>query len=349
MRRLPAILSFLLILDAAVTVLAVLSAPYPAFVPLGSPAAYLNIYIHVPVAMTTYLLYTGSFIAAILFLVKRKGSYDRLVLAFTTVGSLYAAYTLMSGSLWAAESWGTPWNWDPRETGVLLLFLAYLVYFALRASIVDPDRKPVVASVYAVAAYAMVPVSYLAPRIAASSLHPTMALLQGFMGLPEVKAFFYTKLLLVALTGITMTVAASKGCTAERFLVVSALVSSVLLAGAAAYLAVGYLGGTVTRVYAVFGNASNPILLVRLGSSYVNVTVDESLEGYAVNGKVALVGHVIKLLGFNGSQAQSIQILAPFCVIANLILYALLISGTAYTVYRLASLWKREAGSLEED
>ncbi|BEP17202.1 hypothetical protein PYJP_05540 [Pyrofollis japonicus] len=337
-RRLVYLLALVLIADAITTVLAVLRAPYPAFVTLGSPAAYLNIYIHVPVAINSYVLYTGAFIAAILFLMRRREVYDHYVYAFIVVASMYAAYTLISGSLWAIESWGAAWNWDPRETGVLLLFIAYLVYFALRASISDPDRAPVVSATYAIAAYSMVPISYAAPRIAASSLHPTKALLQGFMEQPEVRAYFYTKLLLVLLIGLLATklyVERNKlGLTERRVLKISAVIAAILMIGVAAYLAAEYSGGTVTRVYAVFGAPDNATLLVRLGGKYANISISEDLSSYIVDGKIALGGHVVKLLGLSDNHAEKVKILVPGCVIANLVLYSLLISGLAYTVLR---------------
>jgi heme exporter protein C len=337
-KRLAYVLALILVVDAVATVLAVLRAPYPAFVTLGSPAAYLNIYIHVPVAINSYVLYTGAFIAAILFLVKRREIYDRYVYAFIVVASMYAAYTLISGNLWARESWGAAWNWDPRETGVLLLFIAYLVYFALRASISDPDRAPVVSATYAIAAYSMVPISYAAPRIAASSLHPTKALLQGFMEQPEVRAYFYTKLLLVLLIGLIATklyVNRDKlGIDGKRALKIGAAIAALLMIGVSAYLAAEYRGGTVTRVYAVFGVPDNATLLVRLGGRYANVSIAEDLSSYVVDGRIALGGHVVKLLGLSDNSAEKVEVLVPSCVIANLVLYSLLISGLAYTILR---------------
>jgi heme exporter protein C len=323
----------LVIADAIVTVLAVLKAPYPARVPLGSPAAYLNIYIHVPVAMVSYVLYGGAFVSAILYLSKRRPWYDMLTYSFTLMASLYAAYTLISGSLWAAESWGTPWNWDPRETGVLLLFLSYLVYFAVRHGISDPDRAPVVASVYAIAAFSMLPISYLAPRIAASSLHPTKALLQGFMEQPTVRAYFYTKLLLVLLIGLlaaklTADHLASRGrLEGSRLLLASAAASTILLVAVAAALAQGY-SGSVGRVYAVFDEGHR--VLVKLAGNYQNISVAQPPRGYQL-----LHGHIVKLVGFNGTAAEGLEILVPPCVIANLALYGLLISALALSAVKL--------------
>ncbi|ABM81334.1 putative ABC transporter [Hyperthermus butylicus DSM 5456] len=336
--RLVGFLATLLIVDALVSAYAVLEGSYPAFVPLGSPAAYLNIYIHVPTAMVSYVLYTGAFVSAILYLLRRRQVYDRYVVGFLIVATLYAAYTLVSGSFWAAESWGKAWNWDPRETGVLLLFLVYLVYFALRASITDPDRAPVVSSVYAVAAYAMVPISYAAPRIAESSLHPTQALLQDFMQDPAVRAIFYSKILLVLAIGLLSVQAyvraAGAGVEYARRLRLAGIAAGLIIVATAVYMATGYLGGTVTRVYGVFPSGNGVVLTVRLSGGFVNITYTGPIDKYLVDGKVALQGHVVRLGGLSATVASALSVLRPGCVIVDTLLYGLLVSGLAYIVAR---------------
>ena len=336
--RLVGVLAALLIVDALVSAYAVLRGPYPAFVTMGSPAAYLNIYIHVPMAMASYALYTGAFVSALLYLTRRRQVYDRYVVGFLVVATAYAAYTLVSGSLWAAESWGKAWNWDPRETGGLLLFLAYLVYFALRASIADPDRAPVVSSVYAVAAYAMVPVSYAAPRIAESSLHPTKALLQGFMQDPTVRAIFYSKILLALAIGLLSAHIYARGAGANavlaRRLKLAGAAAGLLLAVVAAYMALGYLGGTVTRVYGVFPAEKGVLITVRLNGEFVNLTYTGPVGKYLVGDKVALQGHIVRLGSTANGVVSELSVLRPSCVIANTLLYGLLVSGLAYIVAR---------------
>jgi heme exporter protein C len=47
---------------------------------------------------------------------------------------------LITGSLWGQPMWGTWWVWDARLTSVLVLFLFYLGYMALRASIDDEAK-----------------------------------------------------------------------------------------------------------------------------------------------------------------------------------------------------------------
>ncbi|RZJ79857.1 MAG: heme transporter HemC, partial [Brevundimonas sp.] len=54
---------------------------------------------------------------------------------------------LVTGSLWGQPMWGTWWVWDARLTSVLVLFLLYVGYMALRASIDDETRAARAAAV----------------------------------------------------------------------------------------------------------------------------------------------------------------------------------------------------------
>jgi heme exporter protein C len=69
-------------------------------------------------------------------------------------------------------TWGSFWNWDPRETSIVILLMIYGAYFALRSAVPDPEKKRVFAAVYAILAFVTVPfLVFVVPRITAS-LHP---------------------------------------------------------------------------------------------------------------------------------------------------------------------------------
>lgn len=170
-----------LVLFASLTIYVVYYGPYPAIVPLGDPSAYKNTYIHVPIAVSSYVLFTIGMIYSILYLSRKNSRYAEKSYYYVIVGLIFATLTLVQGSLWAKESWGTYWNWDPRETGVLLLWFAYLVYIAIRKSISDREKMLKVSSAYAVAAYIMVPFSFALPYIT-SSLHPRVQETSQMMG-----------------------------------------------------------------------------------------------------------------------------------------------------------------------
>lgn len=170
-----------LILYATLILYTVYYGPYPATVPLGDPSAYKNTYIHVPIAVSSYLLFTVAMIYSILYIKRKSVELAEKSHNYIIVGLVLATLTLAQGSLWAKESWGTYWNWDPRETGILLLWLSYLVYLAIRNSITDREKMLRVSSAYAIAAYVMVPFSFSLPYVL-RSLHPRIQETTQMMG-----------------------------------------------------------------------------------------------------------------------------------------------------------------------
>lgn len=45
---------------------------------------------------------------------------------YTFVGSIFLIAGIITGSMWAASSWGRYWGWDPKEVWSLVAFLAYM-------------------------------------------------------------------------------------------------------------------------------------------------------------------------------------------------------------------------------
>jgi len=94
-------------------------------------------FVHVPAAWAAMLAYGCLGGASFFSLVFR---HALAVAAATAAAPLGAAFTLMAlvtGSLWGRPMWGTWWVWDARLTSVLVLFLLFIGYIALRASIDD--------------------------------------------------------------------------------------------------------------------------------------------------------------------------------------------------------------------
>ena len=203
------VVSALLALDTALLVYSVVRGPFPVTVPLGTPLAYRNIYIHVPIALSTYMLFAGAALAGLLSIIRGR-VYSRYIDTFVALGVVYAAATLVTGSAWASESWGVAWNWDPKQTAVLMLFLAYLAYFPLKRSIADPERRERVAAAYATAAFALVPVSYLSSRIF-QSLHPTTEAIAQYAESGPGGALLIARIAVVALLTLSLALARARG------------------------------------------------------------------------------------------------------------------------------------------
>jgi len=104
-------------------------------------------FIHVPAASLGLMAYGALGVASFFALVFRHPLADAAARAAAVPGAAFTALALITGSLWGQPMWGTWWVWDARLTSVLVLFLFYLGYMALRASIDDEAKAARAAAV----------------------------------------------------------------------------------------------------------------------------------------------------------------------------------------------------------
>ena len=91
------------------------------------------------------------------------------------IGVLFTGLTLTLGAIWARPTWGVWWSWGERQLVLfLVLFLFYCAYFMLRFSIDEGARRERICAVYALFGVALIPVSFLAIRLANDFIHPTV-------------------------------------------------------------------------------------------------------------------------------------------------------------------------------
>lgn len=130
-------------------------------------------YIHVPAAIAAYTLFTINFVASVLFLIKRKPAADVWAKVSAEVGLVFATVVLITGPIWARYAWGTWWNWQPRLTTFLILWILYVSYMILRGSS-EAGSASTLAAAVAVFAFVDVPFSYMASQfIFLRGNHPT--------------------------------------------------------------------------------------------------------------------------------------------------------------------------------
>jgi heme exporter protein C len=130
------------------------------------------LFFHVPQAWVATLSFLLSMIASAVYLARRNVKADNIALSAAELGFLFCILATVTGSVFAKATWGSFWNWDPRETSIVILLMIYGAYFALRSAVPDPERKRVFAGVYSILAFATVPfLVFVVPRITAS-LHP---------------------------------------------------------------------------------------------------------------------------------------------------------------------------------
>jgi heme exporter protein C len=97
-------------------------------------------FIHVPAAIMAMFVYACLGVASLLALVFRHVLADCAAQAAAWLGTGFTFLALVTGSLWGRPMWGAWWVWDARLTSVLVLFLFYIAYLALRASIDDEAK-----------------------------------------------------------------------------------------------------------------------------------------------------------------------------------------------------------------
>ena len=130
-------------------------------------------YIHVPIALAAYLCFAAGAWNGVLYLLRERDDYDIRSYCGVHSGMVFGTLVLLTGSIWAKAAWGVWWQWGDRQLLVFLtLYLFYGAYYVLRFSM-DPGRARARASaIYAVLGVALVPLSFLAIRIADTLIHP---------------------------------------------------------------------------------------------------------------------------------------------------------------------------------
>ena len=92
------------------------------------------IFVHVPVAICTYVAFGLTAVGSLMWLWRRSVWWDLTAHAAAEVGVLLCGLTLATGMLWGRPTWGTYWEWgDVRLVTTLILFLIMVGYLAVRS------------------------------------------------------------------------------------------------------------------------------------------------------------------------------------------------------------------------
>jgi len=106
----------------------IMNAPYEATMGLVQKIFYF----HAPIGMVMFLSAFVCGIAGLLYLMKREPRYDRVSFAAAELTVLLGTLVLITGPLWARKAWGVWWDWEPRLTSSLLLWMIFIAYLLLR-------------------------------------------------------------------------------------------------------------------------------------------------------------------------------------------------------------------------
>jgi heme exporter protein C len=132
-------------------------------------------YIHVPIALTAYVCFGWGAWRALRHLWRRQPGADLESYTAIHQGVIFGVLTLVTGSIWAKISWGVWWTWSSNQLVLfLVLFLFYSAYFMLRFSVEPGPQRENLSAVYALFGVVLIPVSFLAIRLANDFIHPTV-------------------------------------------------------------------------------------------------------------------------------------------------------------------------------
>ncbi|BBM73730.1 cytochrome c biogenesis protein [Rhodothermus marinus] len=135
-----------------------------------------NLYFHVPMWFTLMAAALVSAYHSLRYLQSGDPVRDLRAREAARVGIVFGLLGLATGIVWSRFTWylGTSlwWNFDPKQSFVLIQLLIYGAYFVLRSAVEDPEKRGRVAAVYNLFAFVTMPfLLYVLPR-QMESLHP---------------------------------------------------------------------------------------------------------------------------------------------------------------------------------
>lgn len=111
--------------------------------------------IHVSVAVTASALFTVGFSVSVLHLVQHRqeaalaagrgqarmlarvpgsATLEQLAFQVHAVAFVLWTFTLIAGGIWASQTWGAYWQWDPKEVWSFVIWVVYAAYLHARST-----------------------------------------------------------------------------------------------------------------------------------------------------------------------------------------------------------------------
>jgi heme exporter protein C len=143
-------------------------------------------YLHVPAAWMSMLIYGLMAVWGFIALVWRVRIMEVLVISSAPIGAAFTFIALVTGSLWGRPTWGTYWVWDARLTSELILLFLYFGVIALHNAYDEPRKAARAASLLAIVGAINLPIIHFSVQwwntlhqgssigAGGSSIHPSM-------------------------------------------------------------------------------------------------------------------------------------------------------------------------------
>ncbi len=156
------------------------------------------LFIHVPAAMMAINAWAMMLVASLIWFIRRHHVSALAARAAAPVGLVFTLIALITGAFWGQPMWNTWWEWDPRLTSFLILFLFYLGYIALWAAIDDPDTAADLTAVLCMVGSVFALLSRYAVKFWNQGLHQDSSLMKVGESDPIATAYYLPLLLCIA-------------------------------------------------------------------------------------------------------------------------------------------------------
>jgi len=134
------------------------------------------LFFHVPMAWAAFIAFIAAGVSSLRYLFgnrpRRDPRHDRAARAAIELGLLFGLLATVTGAVWSRIMWGAWWNWDPRQTSIVMALIFNGAYLALRDAVEDAEKRARLAAAYAALGLVVTPFFFfVVPRIT-FSLHP---------------------------------------------------------------------------------------------------------------------------------------------------------------------------------
>ncbi len=129
------------------------------------------LFVHVPSALMAINTWLMMLVTSLVWLIRRHHVSALAAKAAAPIGTVMTLIALATGAIWGEPTWGTWWEWEPRLTSFLILFLFYLGYMALWTAIEDNDTAADLTSVLCMVGSLFALLSRYAVRFWGNGLH----------------------------------------------------------------------------------------------------------------------------------------------------------------------------------
>ena len=119
---------------------------------------YRILFIHVPSAILSELIYLFLAVNGFIYLVWRTKISAIFLNSAISIGLIFTAIVLISGSIWGKPTWGTYWVWDARITSTFILLIQYIGLIALRSSFSSRQTTDQILSIVSIIGAVNIPI-----------------------------------------------------------------------------------------------------------------------------------------------------------------------------------------------